>query len=120
MRCSFLFSTTVYLYPCLDLQLTIERMGKAEPTEFGTDFLDLCKELDKIKASTETIIHCTLQMLEPNPGWTRVVTVTVTYFSSNVSLLLTCDSRPFMNSSSTGVRCLPEDGTSGEKRDQRS
>ena len=105
------------MYFCLYVQLTIERMGKAEPTEFGTDFQDLCRELDKIKSSTETIIHCTLQMLEPNPGWTRVVIATVTYFLSNVSLVLTCNFHLFMISSSTGVCRLPEDGTARKKRD---
>jgi hypothetical protein len=49
-------------------QMTIERMGKAEPTEFGTDFNDLCQELDKIKTSAETVLSHTIQMLEPNPG----------------------------------------------------
>lgn len=48
--------------------MTIERMGKAEPTEFGTDFNDLCQELDKIKTSAETVLSHTIQMLEPNPA----------------------------------------------------
>ena len=66
MNLAMIWIFRVYVF--VSIQLTIEKMGKAEPTEFGTDFHDLCQEIDKIKASTESILHYTLQVLEPNPG----------------------------------------------------
>lgn len=50
------------------VQFTFERLGKADTTEYDSEYQSLCDELDKIKLATERLIQFTAYMLEPNPS----------------------------------------------------
>ena len=65
---------------CLPVvQFTFERLGKAETTEFDTEYQSLCDELDKIRLATERLIQFTAYMLEPNPSEWDAVTYSHTH-----------------------------------------
>lgn len=49
-------------------QFTLERLGRAETTEYDTELETLLEQTDKIKSSTERILNCVELILQPNPG----------------------------------------------------
>ena len=56
-------------------QFTLERLGRAETTEYDSELENLMEQTDKIKTSTERILNCAELILQPNPG---IVTIDTT------------------------------------------
>lgn len=52
----------------MPLQFTLERLGRAETTEYDTELETLLEQTDKIKTSTERILNSVELILQPNPG----------------------------------------------------
>lgn len=49
-------------------QFTLERLGRAETTDYDSELDNLMDQTDKIKTSTERILNTVELILQPNPG----------------------------------------------------
>ena len=50
------------------VQFTLEKIGRAETTEYDSELETLIEQTDKIKGTTERILNCVELILQPNPG----------------------------------------------------
>lgn len=71
----YLYMQLNYSLYSLSPQFTLERLGRAETTEYDSELENLMEQTDKIKTSTERILNCAELILQPNPG---IVTIDTT------------------------------------------
>ena len=57
------------------VQFTLEKIGRAEATEYDSELENLLEQTDMIKTSTERILNCVELILQPNPG--TVLTISI-------------------------------------------